>query len=380
VTVRNGGTAIANGETGTAATDIGASRVGAGAVYENFTLSNDATAVLTISGNVLITGTGFSIFRQPAMSIPALSSTYFTVAWVPSPGQQSAVITINSNDATPVFTFTIRGFGQFPAIQVTGNGNVIPIRSTGGRMVDLIDWGFVNPSPANDIAHNFVIENIGSSTLVLTNSPNCVAISGLDAANFAVSDQPSSGSLAPGERRNFEVKLVASSSGLKRANVTIANDDATRGNFYFEVQGTGEPGPQMVLYGGSPSLPIQPGARYPNTYDGTEFGFVLASGNQVKTFEIQTRGSAGFDLFPDAAGSVTVTGSSDWSLLQAPTRFHFDAIPGGSDTFIVRFAPTTVGYQTAIVTVQSDVPRFPAPNYYNFLVGGFGGGPLFQLR
>jgi len=322
VTVRNGGTAIANGETGTEATGFGVCRIGAVSTLD-FTIVSDATTELTLTSPVLITGAGFSITRQPALSIPALSSDYFTVTWTPTfPGYQSAVITINTNDTTiPVFSFTAFGFGRYLSLQVTGNGNIIPICATGGRMTDLTDWGFVNPSPSNEIRHNFVIENVGSSTVTLTNSPDYVTISGPHATDFTVTTQLSSGLFAPGDKLMFSITFQASGTGLRTANVSIANNDVLQSDFYFAVQGTGQTGPQMAVYGNTSY--IQPGARYPNLLDWTDFGLTNPGGGKIRTFYIQTRGSAGFNLLPTAASSTTITGSGDWIISEAPVNQVF---------------------------------------------------------
>ena len=75
-------------------------------------------------------------------------------------------------------------------------------------------------------AITFTVENLGTSILNLTGTPK-VAISGTDAAMFAVGTQPASPVAPPGST-TFTITFTPASLGAKTATVTIANDDATR--------------------------------------------------------------------------------------------------------------------------------------------------------
>jgi hypothetical protein len=69
-----------------------------------------------------------------------------------------------------------------------------------------------------------------------------VAISGPNAADFAVTVAPAT-SVAAGGGANFQVRFSPSGSGVRSATISIANSSAIRNPYTFAVQGTGVEAP-----------------------------------------------------------------------------------------------------------------------------------------
>lgn len=135
-------------------------------------------------------------------------------------GTDSATVTIT---VTETLDFDVRGGG----VSIT-NGDSSP------SLLDDTDFGSTSLFPGT-VENVFTIENLGSEDLTLTGSPR-VEISGADAADFTVSDQPSS-PLSTGETTTFSIEFDPSVVGLREATVNIETDDLDD-PFTFDIQGT----------------------------------------------------------------------------------------------------------------------------------------------
>jgi hypothetical protein len=82
----------------------------------------------------------------------------------------------------------------------------------------------------------FTIENTGSLPLSLTGPSPYVVLSG--SGDFALTTTPSSPIAAAGST-TFNITFDPSSTGLKTATISIANDDSDENPYTFTVQGTG---------------------------------------------------------------------------------------------------------------------------------------------
>jgi trimeric autotransporter adhesin len=118
INVQGNSVNIANGSTTTSladSTSFGIQSVCAGVITRTFTIQNNGTSPLAISG-VTITGTNaadFILSTPPAATAAANSNTVFTVTFDPSfNGLHTAVVNIASNDCNEgAYTFTIDGTG-----------------------------------------------------------------------------------------------------------------------------------------------------------------------------------------------------------------------------------------------------------------------------
>jgi hypothetical protein len=87
----------------------------------------------------------------------------------------------------------------------------------------------------------FTINNSGMASLNLTSSPP-VRISGANAADFTVTQQPAS-SVAPGGQVSFGVVFNPVAAGTRQASLVIANNDSNENPLEISLTGIGVPTP-----------------------------------------------------------------------------------------------------------------------------------------
>lgn len=121
-------------------------------------------------------------------------------------------------------------------IDVLGNGFSILNGDTVPGYWDGTDFGFASINE-DTVEHTFTVQNTGSLTLTLSGEPR-VAISGTQAADFSVLLQPQS-PLAPGEATTFTIAFDPGALGLRRAALSIPNDDGDETPYTFAIEGTG---------------------------------------------------------------------------------------------------------------------------------------------
>jgi hypothetical protein len=110
------GSVLANGST----VDLGAVTIGV-PVTQTFTIRNTGNKVLTLAGNLILSGPNageFSITQQPALSINAGGSTTFTVSHTAAVGSQKAAVVTILNDDADEGTTTVN-LKSSPVFQVT---------------------------------------------------------------------------------------------------------------------------------------------------------------------------------------------------------------------------------------------------------------------
>ena len=120
--------------------------------------------------------------------------------------------------------------------------------------------------------------------------------------------------------------------------------------------------PEIDVQGNSTS--IADGDTSPDTADDTDFGSATAGSSVVThTFTIQNTGTG--DLTLSGSPIVAISGSSDFTISTQPASGSVAA--AGSTTFIVTFTPTTVGTQTATISIANDDSD---ENPYDFVLQG----------
>ncbi len=178
-------------------TDFGFSAVGS-PVSRTFTIQNTGLGDLNLTGNPKVTlsgagAGGFSVSQQPASPVAnGGGSTTFQITFTPtSVGQRSsATVSIANNDSTKSpFTFAIAGAGPVPSMNMLGNGAAIQTGSTEPTAANHTDFG--TTLIGSTVTRTFTIQNSGLGALTLTGNPR-VAISGADAGDFSVTQQPGS--------------------------------------------------------------------------------------------------------------------------------------------------------------------------------------------
>lgn len=139
-----------------------------------------------------------------------------------------------------------------PQLEVLGNDNLIENGAVTPNLDDHTDFGAVLVSQS--VKRTFTISNSGSADLTL----DAVSISGPDASNFTVFDQPAT-SLAPGATTTFEIVFEPAVEGDLSATVSFSTNDVNHPNFEMAIGGRGmmptaldfetHPQNQLVLLG-----------------------------------------------------------------------------------------------------------------------------------
>ncbi|MFC1499368.1 choice-of-anchor D domain-containing protein, partial [Verrucomicrobiota bacterium] len=120
-----------------------------------------------------------------------------------------------------------------PEVAVSGDGVEIADGDDSPYAGDGTEYGGLMVDQTNDQV--FVITNSGSTNLTLTSTP-VVAISG--AADFTVTSQPAT-PIVPGGSSAFTVRFMPLTTGVRTAEVFIANDDVDENPYTFAIRGTG---------------------------------------------------------------------------------------------------------------------------------------------
>ncbi|MHC4206378.1 MAG: choice-of-anchor D domain-containing protein, partial [Planctomycetota bacterium] len=169
-----------------------------------------------------------------------------------------------------------------------------------------------------------------------------------------------------GGTTTFTIMFDPSTTGLRTATVSIANDDADENPYNFSIQGTGIT-PEMDVSGLSVS--IADGDTTPSTTDDTDFGSVnVVGGTNPNTFTITNSGTAALNL-TGGSPHVTISGAHAGDFFLTADASTPVASSGGTTTFTIMFDPSTTGLRTATVSIaNNDADENP----YNFIIQGTG--------
>ena len=254
-----------------------------------------------------------------------------------------------------------------------------------GNSVSIAD-GDATPSAADDtdfgsvavdsgtVVHTFTIENTGDADLDLTDSPE-VQISGAQAGDFTVTSQPSSPVASGGGTTTFEITFDPSATGLREAEVSIANNDSDENPYTFSIQGSGltlVSEPEMDVLGNSVS--IADGDATPSAADDTDFGSThVDSGTIVHTFTIENTGNDDLNLTDSPEVQISGAQAGDFTVTSQPASPV--ASGGGTTTFEITFDPSATGLREAEVSIANNDSD---ENPYNFGIQGTGVDDTFS--
>lgn len=350
--------------------DFGAVSNNSVIVEKIYTITNMGTTPLTLGGNAVSTFSGgttpFTVTVQPDAAIQPGQSSNFVIRYTSVQGTQSDTIQINSNDANEnPFNFDVIGSGanNLPEIDVSLNATNIPD--------DLAN----DPASSNatsfrvgvggGVTRTYTISNTGVGTLNLGANP--VSITGTDAAQFSVPQQPAA-TVLPGQSTTFQIQFSPNSPRIYGpADVAINNDDSNENPYNFRIQGIGE-GVEIDVTGNGNAI-ADNAAHSPSAGDHTDFGNVnVAGGTVVRTFTIENNGFGKFlDLQSASAISISGSHASDFTVTRQPTQLVDVGVP---ETFEITFNPSAAGLRGPVdVTISSDDDD---ENPYNFRLQGTG--------
>jgi fibronectin-binding autotransporter adhesin len=266
----------------------------------------NSNAVDWTGGTLNITGT-----------LGATSIRFGTTSGGLTPGQL-AVITVNGSGAG---TYSLDASGYLissgaPEIAVEQPA-AIDIPSGGSK-----GFGTVTLGSNNSLI--FTISNTGTAALNLTGSPDLVAVSGVDAADFTVTAVPTTPVTSGGGTTTFTVQFapLGITAGPRNATLTIANNDSDEGTFTINVNGTAQTLYQAWAGGAtfsgdangdgvSNGLAFLLGATGPNVNALSKLPTVNESGGDlIMTFDMLNAASRG-------TATLSVEHSSDLGILDA---------------------------------------------------------------
>ncbi|MBC8375128.1 MAG: choice-of-anchor D domain-containing protein [FCB group bacterium] len=357
-------------------TDLGSQDIDTGSSSSVFKIKNTGAASLLLTGSspyVTIGGTNaadFSISANPSTPIVAGDSTSFTVLFNPSAvGLRVATLSISTNDADEnPFTFDVQGTGtSVPEIALQGNLNNIADGDTSPATSDLTDFGGRDIFAAQ-LAHSFTIQNVGSGDLSLTGLP-MVQISGANAGDFIVSQQPASSTVSPSGSNTFQVAFDPTTTGVRVATVLISSDDADESPFSFAIQGLGTSTLDEEIEVLGNDVVIESGDIFPMSGDFTDVGSAEISGvPATTTYIIRNIGYAVLSLTgPPPYVSFTGANASEFNISSSPSNSI--AIDSATTSFEVTFTPAGLGTRQATVNIQNDDSD---ENPYTFTIQGTG--------
>ena len=353
-------------------TDFGEEDVASGIRDRSFTINNSGTENLSISG-VTITGAqsgDFSVISPPTSFLLPGGSSSFVVRFNPSAtGLRSARISIVSNDADEnPYEFNIQGTGSsFPYIEVLGNGTLIANGDVTPSSTDHTYFGSQD-IVSGTITRTFTIENNGSGNLLLTGgSP--VQITGANAGDYIVSQQPGSSTVAPSGSTTFQITFNPTTVSYRNANITIANSDTDENPYVFAIRGLGTSTQDREMEVLGDDLIIDSGDNTPSTLDDTDFGTATISGlPATSTFVIRNIGYTVLNLTgPPPYVSIGGTHASDFNITSSPSNSI--AIDSATTSFEVSFAPTGLGVREAVISIANNDGD---ENPYTFTIQGIG--------
>ena len=328
-------------------------------------------ATLTLNGSPRVAFSGsnpgdFTLTSLPDETVPAGDSTSFNVSFIPAgEGLRTATLSIANTDANEnPYDFSLRGFGLTSEIQVEGNNHVISDGDTSATASDFTDFG------AEDIATGsqsqiFTIINTGNANLILSDPDPHVIITGDNPGDFSVTSAPNT-PVASNNSTTFTITFDPTAEGLRKATVSIGNNDLDENPFTFAIQGIGLATPEITVEANGEL--VADGDTSPITTDNTDFGNKdILSETCDNTFLIINTGSGNLSLTGVPIVVLSGEHAGDFLIKTQPTSSL--VAPGDSVTFVVTFDPTAVGLRAASISIANNDDD---ENPFDFSIQGTG--------
>lgn len=353
-------------------TDFGSVDAQVDSVIHTFKIFNGNGATLTLNGTPIIAISGthaaeFYVKVEPTTTVASNDSTSFDIRFIPTAeGLRTATISIANTDADEnPFTFDIRGFGLASEMQIEGNGSVITSGDTTATASDHTDFGTEDIVTGSQ-AQIFTVLNTGNANLVLSDPAPHVVISGDHLGDFTITANPSP-LIASNNTTTFTITFDPEAEGLRKAIVSIANNDLNENPYTFAISGIGSATPEIDIQSNGDF--ITDGDSSPSVTDNTDFGsWDILTGTKVNSFTVVNSGSGALSLTGTPLVALSGTHAGDFLVNQQPTGSSVSA-SGGTLSFQVTFDPTIVGLRTATVSITNDDDN---ENPFNFSIQGTG--------
>jgi alpha-tubulin suppressor-like RCC1 family protein len=228
-----------------------------------------------------------------------------------------------------------------PRLEMTVSGNLLEIAhgDLTPSLADHTDFDGANLT-GGSVVRSFTIANIGLYPLNLTGTSK-ILLGGDHAADFSVSAQPVS-PLAFNRTTTFQITFDPSALGIRRATVSIANDDGDENPYTFNIQGTGT----------EPEITVEQSQGVALSQGGlSQFRPVPVGSSADLVFTVKNTGGSGSRL---TGLGITLDGADagQFSLVSSPVTPV--AGPDGAATFVVRYRPTSSGAKSAALHITSN--------------------------
>ncbi len=273
------------------------------------TLSNrsyqNVTVNLGYTGTATGGGTDYSAAASITVNAGSLSNTagITGVNDVLSEGNETVVVDISSvtngtENGTQQVTATITDDDS--EINVVGNGNTIADGDVTPSTTDNTNFGSTTLS--NTISKTFTIQNTGAITLTL--GANAVSVSGGQAGDFTITDQPAA-TISVGSSDTFTIQFSPTAGGTRSTTVNITSDDADENPYNFTIQGVGIPTITSAAYNYNTNV---------LTVTGTGFVANAGAANDVDISKLTITGEGGGTYTITSATDVEITSATEFSL------------------------------------------------------------------
>ncbi len=337
---------------------------------QTFFIYNTGNANLNLTGTPAVQFTGphaadFSLSTIYNTTIVPDGNTEFDIVFTPSAsGWRTATLVIPNNDPDEnPYTFAIRGQSKAPEMSVEHSEHFGVIIADGDMTPSESDGTDIGSANVGDIKTvEFHIDNFGDNVMLYLTARPEVQISGANASDFTFTDITRN-EIGVAMESYFHIQFNPSAPGVRRAIISIPNNDPDENPYDFAIQGTGLPvgTPEIEVQGGSPLAAISDAATTPEIANGTDWGEInVGSGAVEHTFSIQNTGAMDLNL-TGSSSRVVVTGEGFSLVTDATTP----VVANGSTTFTICFTPSALGVKTGTVSIaNNDADENP----YNFVI------------
>jgi hypothetical protein len=306
-----------------ASLDFGTAEIGQSST-QSVTITNPQNSTQTVSGNIAIGGTGFSIISGFGL---------FSL----SPGQSKTV----SVQFLPLTTGSSNGS---LSISHNATGTLSPIVVTLSGSTQTPTSAIISVTPSSIDFGRIILGQTGEQNITISNSPTSTGtLAGSVSFNFGVigfsiASGGGSFTLSPGQSRTVTVRFSASSTGTYSGSIRISHN-ATNTTTPITVTIRGE------IYS-SIFISVLPMA--------ISFGTVATAQTQDQAITISNAASSTGNLI----GSLSISGTG-FTLPGGGGSYNL--APGQSKTVIVRFSPLSAFSYTGLVRISHNATGTSSP-------------------
>jgi Ca2+-binding RTX toxin-like protein len=370
VTVTGNGIEIDDGDSTPSAvdyTDFGANLVNS-VVERTFTVTNDGSKVLTLSGLKLPKGFKLAPGESLAPSLaPGQSDTFKVVLDTKKVGTFSGVISFRTNDADEaLYDFAISAKVVEPEIDVLGNG--VSIKDGSKKALannhTQFDSG-IGFADAPQVRTFTVTNAVGAADLTISSAT-------LVGSGFTLLTDLTGVVLQGGESATFDVAIDTAIAGTRSATIQIVNNDANESVYDFVVTGT--VGPRNVV-GSNGVDDVLIATANPETFNGMTgldtVSYANATAGVVASLASPTK-NAGFaagdaylsiEKLTGSAFNDTLTGDTGNNILEG--GLGRDTLDGGKGINTASYANATTGVTANLMSSNNNTGEAAGDTYKN---------------